>query len=64
MVNASSACFCMGPQDGEPFCPCLMRSKNIQQRNGRWVQPEEDLGKVNIYKPLTKDFYAKTNSTI
>ena len=23
-----SGCFCMGPQNGEPFCPCKMRQFN------------------------------------
>jgi len=36
------ACFCIGPQNGEPLCPCRMVSVVI--KNGRYVQPEEDLG--------------------
>jgi hypothetical protein len=40
------ACFCIGPQNGEPYCPCQMRSLGIIQRDGRWVQPEKDLGPV------------------
>jgi len=36
----------MGPQNGEPYCPCLMNRLNIVKRNGRWVEPEKDLGEV------------------
>ena len=25
----SNACYCIGPQNGEPFCPCMMRAKNL-----------------------------------
>lgn len=45
----SHACFCMGPQGGEPLCPCLMRRQGIFLRDGRWIrpaQPEEDIGPV------------------
>lgn len=38
------ACCCMGPQNGEPFCPCRMRG--MEQRNGRWIEPEKDHGPV------------------
>lgn len=34
-------CNCTGPQNGEPVCPCAMRSVKI--KNGRYVQ-EHDLG--------------------
>ena len=36
-----SACCCMGPQRGQPVCPCRM--KNVVVRNGRYVE-EIDLG--------------------
>jgi len=39
-------CFCIGPQNGEPKCPCEM--KGLIQRDGRWIQPEVDLGPVSI----------------
>lgn len=37
------ACFCTGPRNGEPLCPCRMR--NVTVRNGRYVR-EDDLGPV------------------
>lgn len=42
-----SACNCIGPRNGEPLCPCMMRG--AVQRDGRWVR-EDDLGPV---KPFT-----------
>jgi hypothetical protein len=41
-----SPCACMGPQNGEPLCPCAMRS--VQVKDGRWVMPERDLGPVRV----------------
>lgn len=35
-------CNCVGPQNGEPRCPCQMRK--VIKRDGRWIQPEVDLG--------------------
>lgn len=29
-------CFCIGPQNGEPLCPCRMR--HIQVKDGRYVE--------------------------
>ena len=26
-----SQCFCIGPQDGEPECPCRMRAKSDEK---------------------------------
>lgn len=40
----TGACFCVGPQNGQPLCPCRMRGVKI--KNGRYVQPEKDLGPV------------------
>ena len=37
-------CNCIGPQRGEPLCPCRMAG--VFQRDGRWVQAEVDLGPV------------------
>lgn len=37
------ACFCIGPQNGQPLCPCMMRG--VQIINGRYVRIE-DLGPV------------------
>ena len=42
--TAAMACFCVGPQPGFPRCPCMMRG--LVQRDGRWVEPERDLGPV------------------
>lgn len=50
MVNAYTAtgsfghaCNCIGPQNGDPLCPCQMRS--VVRRDGRYVQ-ERDLGPI------------------
>lgn len=37
-------CNCIGPQNGEPLCPCRMRG--VVVKNGRYVMPEQDLGPV------------------
>lgn len=39
--GAVSACNCVGPKNGQPFCPCMMRHAQVQ--DGRYVQ---DLGPV------------------
>lgn len=44
MSGEMHSCGCVGPQNGQPLCPCMMRG--IQQRDGRWVEPERDLGPV------------------
>ncbi|WP_085033921.1 hypothetical protein [Ensifer aridi] len=36
-------CNCIGPQNGEPLCPCMMESVTIE--DGRYVQ-RRDLGPV------------------
>lgn len=47
------ACSCIGPQNGEPRCPCMMR--NVVQRDGRWIELERDLGPVhNIRRTFVK----------
>ena len=39
-ANASTgpyhSCNCVGPRNGQPLCPCMMRSVSIE--NGRYVQ--------------------------
>lgn len=50
----SHACNCVGPQNGDPVCPCMMRGVSV--RNGRYVR-EEDLGPVA--PPLPKVRAAK-----
>lgn len=42
-------CNCMGPQNGQPKCPCQMRG--VVQRDGRWIEPERDLGPVRPSPP-------------
>lgn len=37
-------CGCIGPQKGEPLCPCAMRAQGVVQISGRWVRPAQDLG--------------------
>lgn len=37
-------CHCIGPQYGQPACPCAMRGLII--RNGRYIKPEQDMGPV------------------
>lgn len=31
-----SACYCIGPQNGQPLCPCRMRGVEI--KDGRYVK--------------------------
>lgn len=42
--DVPTACLCIGPQNGQPLCPCKMR--NVKIRDGRYIQPEVDLGPV------------------
>lgn len=46
------ACFCMGPQNGEPFCPCIMRERGIIKRDGKWIEPEKVIGDVMPSTPF------------
>lgn len=39
----AGACGCVGPQNGQPLCPCQMR--NVRIKDGRYVR-EQDLGPV------------------
>lgn len=47
MSTNISSCYCIGPQNGEPVCPCRMR--DVKKINGRYVKTV-DLGPV----PTTK----------
>lgn len=29
--SGQRACYCIGPQNGEPLCPCGMRAKNSEE---------------------------------
>ena len=45
--DGAHACFCVGPQDGAPCCPCEVRNRGLFVRDGRWIEPargERDLG--------------------
>ncbi len=44
ITDRVTSCACVGPKNGEPLCPCMMRG--VRQRNGRWIRPEQDLGPV------------------
>ena len=46
-LTDSWACNCVGPQRGEPYCPCMMRARGVYEKAGRWVEPERDLGPVH-----------------
>lgn len=46
-TGATHSCGCVGPQNGEPYCPCRMRG--VIERDGRWIEPERDLGAVRRY---------------
>lgn len=35
-----SSCFCVGCQNGEPFCPCVMKAKGVYRINSGWVIPD------------------------
>lgn len=39
------SCNCIGPQHGQPLCPCQM--KNVIIRDGRYIRKEKDLGPVS-----------------
>lgn len=56
-INEAHACGCVGPQNGQPRCPCMMRG--VIQRNGRWIEPERDLGPVT--NGSLDRFYGRTN---
>jgi hypothetical protein len=46
------ACGCIGPQNGQPLCPCAMRG--VQVVDGRYVR-REDLGPVvDSFEPYRK----------
>ena len=40
----TKVCNCIGPQNGEPKCPCMM--SDVIKRDGRWIQKERDLGPI------------------
>ena len=42
MPAPMEACACIGPQSGQPLCPCGMRG--VVVKDGRYTLPERDLG--------------------
>ena len=48
------ACNCIGPQRGEPLCPCKMRGVIV--RDGRYILPEQDLDPVRD-KDSDEDYF-------
>lgn len=48
-AQPAAPCNCIGPQNGQPRCPCQMR--NVQIKNGRYVIPEQDLGPTKDTTP-------------
>ena len=47
-----SGCFCMGPQNGQPFCPCKMEQMN------KWITALEGTNITKISHPsiLSEEF--------
>jgi hypothetical protein len=50
--EAPHACFCIGPQNGEPLCPCMMRGRAIERSKMR----EEILAEIEANKPKRKSY--------
>lgn len=57
-------CFCVGPQNGQPLCPCRMLDVKIV--NGRYVQtidhgpaPSGDTSNFKLRKPDNYDFMTR-----
>lgn len=46
-------CGCIGPQRGQPLCPCAMRG--VVVKDGRYVRPAQDLGPV-VVAPNVKEW--------
>jgi hypothetical protein len=38
-----NGCYCIGPQNGEPLCPCQMRAKKITG-DGDWTPVVQSVG--------------------
>lgn len=45
-TGETHSCGCVGPQNGEPLCPCKMRG--VEVINGRYVIPAQDLGPARL----------------
>lgn len=46
--EAGHSCNCIGPQNGQPVCPCRMKGVTIEA--GRYVE-KRDLGPVRLPAP-------------
>ena len=60
-----ATCFCMGPQNGEPLCPCQMRALGVFKRDGEWILPakeEQVLSKVDKLNVLKEQVLESLNS--
>lgn len=49
--QTATMCGCIGPQNGEPLCPCRMRG--VRQIDGRWVETI-DHGPVRAHVPMRR----------
>jgi len=58
MSNTSSSCNCIGPQNGAPLCPCMMRG--VQVIDNRYVRIQ-DLGPVPGIDPSFNKFEWKAD---
>lgn len=54
-MNDLNICACIGPINGEPYCPCQMRRAGLET-SGKWTQ--EDI--TQIQKAL-KDIFDRKN---
>lgn len=50
--DRAQSCCCIGPQNGEPLCPCQMRG--VVKRGDEYVIPERVIGKVQKLAPVLK----------
>jgi hypothetical protein len=39
--NIPNICACMGPQGGDPVCPCRMRAQGLQPSN-QWTEEDKE----------------------
>lgn len=62
-----SQCFCMGPQNGEPFCPCKMRQmkewvKIIEKSDAtKFVFPTDSDGSFDVVKAAINEVNNRKN---
>jgi len=45
-----SMCFCMGPQNGQPLCPCMMQAKDKTEylKPENWTNLDELIGRIDM----------------